>query len=390
MLGPDFRKLWIGQSISFVGSQITSVALPLTAVLVLDATPDQMGWLVAVENLPMALFGLLAGVLADRVRRRPVLVVSDFARAFLLASIPLAAFTGRLGMGQLLAVAFGVGSFYVFAAVADRAYLPELLRRDQLIAGNARIQFSQSAARTMGPGLAGLLVQLLTAPIAIAIDAVSFLVAGLFVRSIRHDERKPTGGGRTWPGMVEGLRRVARDPLLRPLVLCGGTHNICSTMIVAVYILYVTKSLGIGPIVLGVILAMGGVGALFGSLWAPRIARRVGIGPALIVAQALTGVARLLVPLAGGPLLLICSEFLLGMMRALFNVTQISLRQAITPPDWQGRVNASIGFLLWVLTPLGALAGGYLGTGSACGTRSGSPPPASRSPPCGPWHRRCA
>jgi predicted MFS family arabinose efflux permease len=231
------------------------------------------------------------------------------------------------------------------------------------MAGNARIQFSASAARTVGPGFAGLLVQWLTAPLAIALDAASFLVAGLVVGSIRRDEPKPEGGGRTWPDIANGMRRVTRHPLLRPLVLCGGTHNICSTMIVAVYVLYVTRELHVGPAMLGLIFSMGGAGALVGSVYASRVARRLGVGPVLVVAQALTGMARLLIPLAGGPLLLACSEFLLGAMRAVFNITQISLRQAVTPPEWQGRVNASIGFLLWAAAPVGALAGGYLAAG---------------------------
>ncbi|MEM8883651.1 MAG: MFS transporter [Planctomycetota bacterium] len=368
MLGRDFRKLWIGQSISFFGSQITSVALPLTAVAVLQANERQMGWLTAAETLPMAVFGLLAGVWMDRMRRRPVLVAMDVARGVLLASIPIAAMAGVLTFAQLLVVAFGAGSCYVVAAVADRAYLPSLLRPEQLVAGNARLQGSYSAARTVGPGLAGLLIAKISAPFTIALDAISFFVAGGVVASIRHEEPQPEGTGRTLAGMREGLLRVARHPQLRPLVLCGGLHNICSTMMVALYFLHLKRNLDIEEEGIGLIVATGGVGALLGSVYAPRVAGRLGDGRALIVAQALTGVARLLVPLAGGPFLLAVSECLLGAVRALFNITQISLRQRVIDPNWQGRVNASIGFLLWAFTPLGALAGGYLA--SAIGTRN--------------------
>lgn len=328
-----------------------------------------MGWLVAMRNLPMVFFGLAAGVWIDRVRRRPVLVASDFARAILLAAIPLAALLGGLDMVLLYAVAFGTGSFAVLAAVADRAYLPSLLRREDLVAGNSRIQFSASLARTAGPGLGGLLVQWFTAPVAILVDIASFVAGGLLVGSIRHAEPAPEAGGddrRILPGILEGLRRVARSPLLRPLVLCGAAHNLCSTMIVAVYVLYLTRHLGVTPALLGLVLLAGGVGSVIGSLLAARMSRRAGIGPTLILSQALTGMARLLIPMAAGALgsvlaWLLVSELLLGAMRAIFNITQISLRQAITPADLQGRVNASVGFLLWALTPLGALAGGYLG-----------------------------
>lgn len=332
-----------------------------------------MGWLTAAQNLPMVFLGLAAGVWIDRVRRRPVLVLTDFAQAALLATIPLAALLGFLRIGLLYAVAFGTGACAVLAAVADRAYLPSLLPREELVGGNSRIQFSISLARTAGPGLGGLLVQWLTAPVAIVVDIASFVASGLLKRSIRHVEPVPEGRDRPLlRGVVEGLRHVARHALLRPLVLCGATHNFCSTMIVAVYVLYLTKGLGMTPALLGLVLLAGGVGSIVGSLGASDVARRAGIGPALILSQAATGIARLLIPLAMGPraaviACLVLSELLLGAMRAIFNITQISLRQAITPMEVQGSVNASIGFLLWALTPLGALAGGTLG--AAIGVR---------------------
>jgi predicted MFS family arabinose efflux permease len=296
-----------------------------------------------------------------------VLVASDLARAALLAAIPVAFLLDRLDIRILYAVAFGTGSFALLAAVAERAYLPTLLPREDLVAGNSRTHFSASLARTAGPGLAGLLVQWLTAPVAILVDIASFVASGLLVRSIRHAEPKPEARDRRiLPGGIEGLRHVARHPVLRPLVVCGATHNFCSTMIVAVYLLYLTKSLGMTPALLGLVLLAGGVGSVAGSLLAGDATRRIGIGPVLILSQAVTGVARLLIPLAAGPrgvviACLMLSELLLGAMRSIFNITQISLRQAITPAEVQGRVNASIGFLLWALTPLGALAGGFLG-----------------------------
>lgn len=363
----DFHALWLGQSISFVGSAITRVALPLSAVLVLGADASQMGWLTAMQNLPMAIFGLIAGVWVDRMRRRPMLVASDVLRGLLLASIPVAHGLGVLSLWQLYAVTFGTGAIYVVSAVADRAYLPTLLDKAQLVRGNSRIWFSMSAAQTAGPGLAGLLVAWLTAPMAIALDAASFGVGALLLLSIRHREERPAPReSRAMADIVDGLRYVARHPLLRPLVLCGAMHNICSTMIMAIYFVYLPRELQLGPETIGLVLLTSGLGALAGSALAPRVTHGIGVGPTLIGAQVLTGVARLCIPLAAGPTwavvgTLVVSEVLLGAARPIFNIAQISLRQSIIPAEAMGRVNATIGFVLWSLTPLGALAGGYLG-----------------------------
>ncbi|MEM7246213.1 MAG: MFS transporter [Acidobacteriota bacterium] len=367
-LDGDFWKLWLGQSISAIGSQVTSVALPLTAVLVLDASSTQMGWLVAAEHLPMALFGLFAGVHVDRVRRRPILVVGELGRGVLLITIPVAAWLDALSFLQLLAVAFSTGSLYVFSAVASVSYLPSLLGKEQLLAANSRLWFSRSFASVSGPGLAGVLVEWLTAPFAILLDAASFVVSGIVTWSMRHVEPvpEPTTDARLGPGVREGLRRVVSSPLLRPLVLCAGVHNICSTMIVTVFVLYLTRDLAVTPALIGLVFLGGGVGALCGSVVSNRVSSRLGVGPTLIAAQLVTGFARLLVPLAVGSLplvltLLFLSELVLGMARACFNINQISLRQAAAPTEYLGRVNATIGFLYWGFAPLGALAGGYLG-----------------------------
>jgi predicted MFS family arabinose efflux permease len=341
--------------------------LPLAAVLLLQADARQMGWLVAAQNLPWLLFGLAAGVWVDRVRRKPILVATHFGAAASLAAIPAAAYFDQLSMLVLAGAAFGASAMTVLSNVADRAYLPSLLPREQLVAANSRIQLSFSLSRTVGPGAAGVLVQALTAPIAILVDVVSFIVAGTVIGTIRHHESQPPPReSHVVADILEGLKRVVHDPVLRPLVLCGAIHNVCSMAITAVYVLYVTQSLGFTPALLGATLVAGGIGASLGSVVASGLTQRIGVGPTLIGSQALTGVARLLIPLAGGPLavvvlLLALSEFLLGAMRAIFNITQISLRQAVTEGAYLGRVNATIVFLLWAPTPLGALAGGYLG-----------------------------
>jgi predicted MFS family arabinose efflux permease len=365
----DFQKLWAGQTISFFGSEVTAFALPLTAVLVLGASASEMGMLVALQHLPMALFGLVAGVWIDRLRRRPILAACSFLQAVLLASIPIAWMAGRLSLTHVYLVSFGSGTFFVISQIADRAYLPTLLSSSQLMRGNAKIALSGSVAQTVGPGFAGVLVQWLTAPIAIAFDAASYLIAGLLTLSIRTPEPKPPSAGtrtRTVAEVKDSLVTVMRHPLLRPLVLCTAMHNICSTMIVAVYVLYLTRELAVTPFLLSLIFMAGGLGAVCGSILTTRLTAGFGVGPSLILMQAVTGIARLLVPLAMGSLsqvvaTLMFSQFLLGTVRATFNVTQFSLRQTVIEAATMARVNATIGFLFWAVTPLGALAGGYLG-----------------------------
>jgi predicted MFS family arabinose efflux permease len=235
--------------------------------------------------------------------------------------------------------------------------------------GNSKISLSGSVAQTVGPGFAGALVQWLTAPIAIAVDAVSFVIAGLLILSIRTPEPTPPSAGtrtRTVAEVKDSLLTVMRHPMLRPLVLCTATHNICSTMIVAVYVLYLTRELAVTPFLLSLIFMAGGLGAVCGSILTTRLTSGFGVGPSLILMQAVTGIARLLVPLAMGSLsqvvaILMFSQFLLGTVRATFNVTQFSLRQTVIEAATMARVNAAIGFLFWAVTPLGALAGGYLG-----------------------------
>lgn len=366
-LSPDFSKLWLARTVSSFGSQFTNVALPLTAVLVLDATPAQMGWINAFQQLPMAVFGLLAGVWVDRMRRKPILVFSDFAQGTLLLSIPITAYYHHLSLVQLAAVAFGVGSLKVIQGVADRAYLPSIVQKEALLEGNSKIWFSFSLSQTVGPGMAGGLVSAISAPFVIAIDAMSYFVSGASVLSIRRREAVPTPSGdrRVWADMRFGLTQLARHPVLRPLVLCGAMHNICSTMIVTVYFLYLTRTLGIEAYILGGILIAGGLGSILGSTVSSRMVELYGSRTTLIIVQIVTGIARLLIPLASGSLaaivtLLAVSELLLGCARSVFNITQISLRQSIIPATMMGRVNASIGFVLWAFTPLGALAAGFL------------------------------
>jgi len=363
---PAFRRFWLGESITFLGGAVRGIALPLTAVLYLDADPVQMGLLVTLQTLPTLFVSMLAGVYVDRVRRRPILVGCNAGRALLLLTVPVLAWRGSLAMPHLYAVSFALGGLAVLSTIAARAYLPWLLPPQELVAANSRLEVSHSVAHLGGQGLGGWLVSLLTAPVALLLDSIALLSGALcFARIPRTEPTPQRRPRRILADIREGLAVVFRHPLLRPIVLCGATHNFCSQMIVAVQILYMFRVLRIDPGLIGIVLGASGPGALLGAAAAPRFAHRLGLGRTLLVAQLLTGIARLAIPLAGGPrallfATLLAAEFTLGFARPLFNVNQISLRQRAVDGSLQGRVNASFAFVLWGVPPLGAAAGGLL------------------------------
>jgi MFS family permease len=362
----DFRRLWAAQSASLFGSEITALALPLMAVLVLDASPVQMGLLAAAGTAPFLLCSLLAGVWVDRRRRRPVLIATDIARAGLLLSIPLTAWLGMLRIEQLYAVTFLVGVLGVFFEVAHYAYVPSLVGRGSVVEGNSKLQISYSAAEAGGPGVAGLLVQFISAPGAIAIDAISFLISAVLLRRIETPEppvdTQPSRGVRH--DVEAGLRALLGHRLLRPIVLASITESIFLKGIAAIFVLYATRELEISPVMLGVILAVGGIGAIPGALLSAPAAHRFGVGPTIIGGWLIAMAAWLLIPLATGPLavpVLAASMLLGGVAGTIVNVQQWSLRQLVTPDALQGRVTASHRFLVYGAYPLGALLGGWLG-----------------------------
>jgi predicted MFS family arabinose efflux permease len=362
----DFMNLWAAHSASLFGSEITALALPLMAVIMLDATPVQMGVLAAAGTAPFLLCSLPAGVWVDRRRRRPVLIGGDLARAGFLLSIPLAAWMGVLRMEHLYLVTFLVGVFSVFFEVADYAYVPSLVGREAVVDANSKLQISYSAAEAGGPGVAGLLVQVISAPGAIAIDAVSYLVSAILLRRIEMPE--PPIDTRTSRGVrhdVEsGLRALLGHRLLRPIVLAPGADSIFLKAIAAIFVLYATRELEITPVMLGVILAVGGIGAIPGALLSASAARRFGVGSTIIGGWLIAAATWLMVPLATGAVavpVLAVSMLLGGIAGTIVNVQQWSLRQLVTPDALQGRVTASHRFLVYGAYPLGALLGGWLG-----------------------------
>ncbi len=360
----DFLKFWAGQTISVFGSAITALALPLTAVSTLNVTAAQMGLLNAAETLPFLLVGLFAGVWIDRSRRRPIMLAADLGRALLLGLIPLAMAFHFLRVELLYGIAFLVGIMSVFFDVSYQAFVPALVSRNRLVEGNSKLEVSFSAAAIAGPGLAGALIQLLTAPFAIAFDAVSFVVSAISLAWIRTPEPAPAvreGGRNMRKEIAEGLHVIFGNRLLWSIAGSTGTSNFFSSMWGAMYVLYMTRILGLTPALIGLVFAAGAPGALVGALVSDRVAKRFGLGRVIVFAMLWCGVFPLLILLVRG------SDFLsLGLMMLagfgsgfggmIYNINQVSLRQAITPDHLLGRMNASMRFLVWGTLPLGALA----------------------------------
>jgi MFS family permease len=364
---PDFVKLWSAETVSQFGTQFTQLALPLAAIDVLHASAFEVAALTTVEFLPFLLVSLPAGVWVDRLRRRPMLVVGDLSRAALLASIPIAYAFDSLTMGQLYAVGFLVGIATVFFDVAYQSYLPSIVQRDRLIDGNAKLEISRGAAQLGGPGLAGIVIQALKAPAAIAFDAASFVGSALFIFAIRKEERSPAGDTQRRPmreELREGLRYVLTHPYLKNIAACTALFNFFGNMGFAVLLVFARRDLGLSPLAIGLALTISNVGPLLAAFNAHRISSRFGVGRTIITASILGGPAFLVIPFAphgNAALAFLVPAFILGgLSNVIYNVTQVSLRQAITPERIQGRMNSVMRFIVWGTIPLGSLLGGVL------------------------------
>jgi len=365
----DFLTLlWAGETVSQIGSQVTLLALPLTAVLTLRATPFQMGVLRALQYSPALLIGLFAGVYIDRLRRRPLLIGADIGRALLLGSIPVVALLGWLGMSYLYGVSFLVGALTVLFEVAYLAFLPSLVGREQLVDANGKFEASSAAARIAGPGLGGLLVQLLTAPLAIAADAASFVVSVVCLALVRTPEPPPPPAAKRAMRreIGEGLRVVARHPILRASIMTSGTVNFFSAILNSLFVLYLSRSLGVSPEGIGLLFLVAAVGGLLGAIVAGRVSQRFGLGRTILLGMLFLAGGWLFVPLlpAGMPLLLpvlmVCGA--VGAAGdSFYNINVVSLRQGLIPDRLLGRVSASSRFIIWGAQPFGALLGGVLG-----------------------------
>jgi MFS family permease len=366
----DFGRLWAALSVSLLGTEITALALPLLAALTLGASALEMGVLAAAGQVPFLLFSLPAGAWIDRLPRRPVLIATDVASSLLLVSVPLAVPFGGPNFPHLVVVAFGVGTMTVVSEVAHYAYVPSLVGRERLTESNSRLQVSYSAAAAAGPGLAGVLVQLLTAPVAVLADAVSFLISAALLRSIRRPEPPPERSDARLPmrrSIADGMRKLLGHPLLRAIIVASVPITFCTSGFLALYVLYATRELGLAPATIGLIFAAGGVGAISGAMLARRAADRFGVGPAIIGGWVLAAAGALLVPLAAGPtvvvvVILALSKAFEGVTDTVANIHQWSLRQVVTPDHLAGRVTAGHRFAVYGAGAAGALAGGALGT----------------------------
>ncbi|MEX2144071.1 MAG: MFS transporter [Anaerolineales bacterium] len=364
----DFIKLWAAETISLFGTQITELALPLTAVTVLHASAIQMGLLRMFGQAPFPLFSLFAGVWLDRIRRRPVLIVADFLRAVLLLSIPIAALMNELNLIQLYIVTFGVGSLTVAFEVAHFSYVPTLMPRNQLVESNSKLQVSYSVAELGGPGIAGLLTQLITAPFAVLANSFSYLFSGLMLGTMRTAEIKQPAKknpSSVWRDIGEGMRALMGHPILQAIIISSVLSVTFSSALLSVYVLYLTRELHYSPATIGLIFAAGGSAAVIGAVFAKRAAAALGLGPAIISGWFVQGLARLLIPLAAGPsamLTLITAQAFTGGAGTIANIHQWTFRQQVIPDRLLARVTASQRFLVFGSAAVGSLLGGVLGS----------------------------
>jgi MFS family permease len=369
----DFRRLWVGETVSQFGSQVSLLAIPYIATVVLQVTPFEVALLGAVQFLPFLLFALPAGVWVDRLRRRPILIAGDVVRMVALGTIPVAWALGVLTVWQLYLVGFVAGIATVFFDVAYQSYLPSLVAADALVEGNAKLWASEATAAVVGPGLGGALIGLVGAPFAVVADAASYLASALFVSRIRRGEPHPEAERRA-AGLArepirrqitEGLRFVLGNRYLRAIAGATSSSNLFSNMIYAILPVYLFRELGLSAATAGVIFGIGALGTLGGALLANRVAARAGLGRTIVVSVAVDGPALLLLALAphDAPVAwLVASVALGGFATVVYNVNQVSYRQAITPTAIQGRMNATMRFLVWGTIPMGAVLGGLAAT----------------------------
>jgi MFS family permease len=366
-MGQDFRRVWVADAISQLGTRMTFLAAPLAAVLTLHASAFEVSLVRAAESLGALLFGLVAGAWVDRVRCRPVLLATDFGRFAVLATVPLAALFGSLTLGHLYAAMFVLGTLSIWFTVAHQSYLPRLLPAAELVSANAKLSANTSVAALAGASAGGFLVQLLTAPIVFALDALSFLWSGLWIRSVRHREppveRAPDRHlGRE---ITDGLRYVVRQPLLRAIAGHTATFVLWQAAGSAVTVVFLVRTLGLSAWAIGVLSTVGLCGALLAAATAGRLTARFGQARVLLAAAVLLGpayVAQGFTTPGWGLAWFVVSMFLASVGIVLCGVTEMTCRQVVCPPALLGRVNATMEFTMWAVMPLGAVLGGGLAT----------------------------
>lgn len=364
--GPvGLRKLLVAQAMSQLGFQVMSLAMPIVAVLSLNASPFQVSAVTAAQTAAFLLIGLPVGALVDRMRRRRVMIAADFGRAVLLATVPLAWWLGVLSVGLLCVIAFCTGMLTVFFDVADMSYLPDLVGRDHLLEANSKLIRVDSLATVVGPGLGGGLVQLFTAPMALVATVCAFLTSGLFVARIRHAEPVPQRrrGSRLHHEIVEGIRQITTDRLIRPIALCTTTLLLFWGMAYAMLPVLLARELAVPVGKIGLLLTVGSVGGLLATIVVSKVIKAIGESRAIRLSMAVTTPFTLLNALVYDDWrlwLVSVSGFALAAGFVVYNVAQVSFRQRRVPGHLLGRVNATIRFFAWGAWPIGNLCGGLL------------------------------
>ncbi len=369
MRNRSFLWLWGGQTVSQFGTQFSALALPVLAVSVLGATEFQVGMLNAAETAAFLVVGLPAGAWIDRMIKRKVMIAADVSRAIALAVIPALWFSGVLKIWHLIFVGAFVGVATVFFDVSYQSYLPVLLPGEQITSANSRLETSAQVARISGPGLAGALLAIVSAPVLFVADALSFLLSAAAIWRTRDTERLSDPGDRERlpREIAEGLRFVFGHRILRRITVTTGTSNLFGTLVVTLESILILRILGFSPVTLGLIFGIGSVGGLLGAIATPWISRRIGEGTTVSVSAVAFGVSGFSLPLAGTfpaialPLLFV-GAFLQSFLVLLYNITQVTMRQRLTPPRLLGRMNASIRFVVWGVMPIASIAAGILGT----------------------------
>ena len=377
---PGFLRLWTAESISHLGSSFSALAMPIVAIQLLHAGPMEIAIINLADTLPFLVIGLLVGALIDRLPRRGVLIVADLGRAVLLLTIPIGYALGLLSVPQLVIVGLLLGTLTVFFDVAYQAYLPSLIPKGDLVEGNSKLEISRSAAGLFGPSLAGALIAIVKAPMAVIIDAISFALSALFLFTIKptHEfvaeqnnasapaAQRPRNSLRS--EIVAGLRYVFSHPALRTIGGATATSNLFSGIAGTVELLFAYNVLGLSVALIGFAATLGSAGGLISAVFADKISKRLGVGRTIVLTIPLGGpmIAVLAFCQPGNDLLnalVIGAGFFAGAASGtLYNINQVSLRQALTPPEMSGRMNATMRWFVWGTIPIGALLGGALGT----------------------------
>ncbi|MGH2549456.1 MAG: MFS transporter [Thermomicrobiales bacterium] len=367
-LNSSYRMLWRAATVSAFGSQITGLAIPLLAATTLHASALEFGVLAAAQNLAIPIFGLFAGVIADHRARRPLLIFSDLARALVLLTIPIAWWTDRLSIPLLIVVSFLSGAFGMLFDVTRQSIVPNLVSREQLVAGNGKLYTSEAAADLTGPGLAGVLVQLIGAPASVLLDCVSYFASAIFLikmRLVETVDRSPLGIRRVFTQLGEGFDVFRSIPLLRSMGIATASGNLFESARTAILVLFMTRELHLSAAYVGAVYACGGLGFFVGSLLPEWFSNRFGLGKAIVIGLLIFMAGDLLYPFAGGPKLvaagiLATAMFIGGVGGGVFDINQFSLRQAMTPDSVRGRVNAVLRVMIRGIAPVGALIGGLI------------------------------